>query len=69
MSHFAKTFFTDIDKFYNAETKELSEYFYKKLPTVSAERRARVERALISFAWCVLWGQSRQGPGDEMTLC
>ena len=44
MSHFAKTFFTDIDKFYNAETKELSEYFYEKLPTVSAERRARVER-------------------------
>ena len=44
MSHFAKTFFADTDKFYNAETDELSEYFYEKLPTVSEERRARVER-------------------------
>ncbi len=44
MSHFAKTFFASTDKLYNAETGELSAYFYEKLPAVSEERRARVER-------------------------
>ncbi len=50
MSHFAKTFFADTDKFYNAETNELSAYFYEKLPTVSEERRARVERVRNNLA-------------------
>lgn len=45
MSHFAKTFFTYTDSFYNAEKDELSAAFYEKLPLVSEERRARIERA------------------------
>ena len=44
MNYFAKTFFADTDKFYDEEKGELTEYFYEKLPTVSEERRARVER-------------------------
>ncbi len=44
MSHFAKTFFASTDKFYNAQTGELTTYFHEKLPAVSEERRARVER-------------------------
>ena len=44
MSHFAKTFFADTDKFYDREKGELTPYFYEKLPAVSEERRARVER-------------------------
>ena len=44
MSHFAKTFFADTDKFYSYETETLSPYFYEKLAEVSPERRARVER-------------------------
>ena len=44
MSHFAKTFFADTDKFYDPAKEELTPYFYEKLPEVSEERRARVER-------------------------
>ena len=44
MSHFAKTFFADTDKFYDRATGELTPYFYEMLPTVSEDRRARVER-------------------------
>ena len=44
MSHFAKTFFTDIDKFFDPADSRLTPYFYEKLPTVSESRRARVER-------------------------
>lgn len=45
MNHFAKTFFTDTDKFYNAATDELSPLFEEKLASVSDTRRARIERA------------------------
>ena len=44
MSHFAKTFFADTDKFYDREKGELKPYFYEMLPHVSEDRRARVER-------------------------
>ena len=44
MSHFAKTFFTDTDKFYDAENDILLPFFYEKLSEVSDVRRARVER-------------------------
>jgi 4'-phosphopantetheinyl transferase len=47
MSHFAKTFFADTDKFYNTATGELTPYFYEKMPCVSEQRCARIEKARI----------------------
>ncbi len=44
MAYFAKTFFTNTDRFYDAESDTLLPCFFEKLGEVSETRRARVER-------------------------
>lgn len=44
MSYFAKTFFTNTDRFYDAENDALLPCFVEKLGNVSEARRLRIER-------------------------